>query len=319
MADADEEERAEGWTVVKKSAPSRRQRRANAALTATTATDLTNPTDPTDHLAASTADVTKALAAVSLVLDGLRTHPYATSVLDALSGLPSDIKLSSIRHYWVWGLGSLGNLGQAQLVRAQAAMAIVLMDRLALAGASLAGPPETVDPVFTSLDTAVYARLGFATQTGNHDWTVSEPTLLFAPHFEQVFATRLLRTTQKQGTLRNLVFIGNSISKCLVCTVVAFVAVVLLVHRVLSHAFSITPLGAQPHPSIPPKRNRRPVSRATPGLWVNDRGPAPRRAQRDLPRRLQRLGITLLGVSERVYIYEICIRIREYPRVKLSL
>ena len=303
MADADEEERAEGWTVVKKSAPSRRQRRANAALTATTATDLTNPTDPTDHLAASTADVTKALAAVSLVLDGLRTHPYATSVLDALSGLPSDIKLSSIRHYWVWGLGSLGNLGQAQLVRAQAAMAIVLMDRLALAGASLAGPPETVDPVFTSLDIAVYARLGFATQTGNHDWTVSEPTLLFAPHFEQVFATRLLRTTQNQGTLRNLVFIGNSISKCLVCTVVAFVAVVLLVHRVLSHAFSITPLGAQPHPSIPPKRNRRPVSRATPGLWVNDRGPAPRRVQRDLPRCLQRLGITLLGVSERVYIY----------------
>ena len=224
MADADE-----GWTVAtgKKSAPSRRQRRrANVALSATTAADLTNPTDPTDPtdpLAASTADVTKALAAVSLALAGLRTHPYATSVLDALSGLPSDIKLSSIRHYWVWGLGSLGNLGQAQLVRAQAAMAIVLMDRLALAGASLAGPPETVDPVFTSLDIAVYARLGFATQTGNHDWTVSEPTLLFAPHFEQVFATRLLRTTQKQGTLRNLVFIGNSISKCLVCTVVAFV------------------------------------------------------------------------------------------------
>ena len=159
--------------------------------------------------------MTNALSAVSLVFDTLQGHPYAAHVLDALSKLPSDVSLSSIRHYWVWGLGSLGNLGQAQLVRTQAAMALVLRDRLALAGTALAGPPETVDPVFTSLDTAVYGRLGFACQTGNHDWTVAEPTLLFAPHFEQVFATRLLRTTQAKGTLQNLVFIGNSISKCL--------------------------------------------------------------------------------------------------------
>lgn len=150
--------------------------------------------------------ISKALAGVATSLETLRGHPYASNVL---SKLPNHV--SKARIYWVWGLGSLDNLAQAQLVRYQAALALLLEERLP----ELAGPPEAVDPVFTSLDVAVYERLGFLTQTGNHDWTVDAPTLLFAPHLEQVFATRLLRTTHTKGLLKHLIYIGNSISKCL--------------------------------------------------------------------------------------------------------
>lgn len=150
--------------------------------------------------------IAKALANVATSLETLRGHPYAANVLD---NLPDHI--GQTKNYWVWGLGSLDNPSQAQLVRYQASMALLLADRLP----RLAGPPETVDPVFTPLDVAVYERLGFATQTGNHDWTVHDPTLLFAPHLEQVFTTRLLRSTRETGTLGNLTYIGNSISKCL--------------------------------------------------------------------------------------------------------
>ena len=150
--------------------------------------------------------ISKALENVATSLETLRGHPYAANVL---GNLPKHV--ARTKNYWVWGLGSLDNPSQAQLVRYQASMALLLIDRLP----ELAGPPETVDPAFTPLDLAVFERLGFATQTGNHDWNVHEPTLIFAPHLEQVFTTRLLRTTQESGTLTNLTYIGNSISKCL--------------------------------------------------------------------------------------------------------
>ncbi len=192
----------EGWTVATGKAShgqSSRMRKRRHAPPTRHATG-TSQTEVTENA------ITRALESVATSLDTLRGHAYASNVL---SKLPEHV--AQTKNYWVWGLGSLDNPSQAQLVRYQVSMALLLSERLP----ELTGPPETVDPVFTKLDVAVYERLGFATQTGNHDWTIHEPTMLFAPHLEQVFTTRLLRTTREQGTLKNLTYIGNSISKCL--------------------------------------------------------------------------------------------------------
>jgi len=154
--------------------------------------------------------VDRALAGVSTSLATVRGHPYSEYLVSKLHAC----QIRDIRQYWVWGLGSIESIvPRAHLVRYQLSLAILLKDLLHRR-ADLAGPPEMVDPEFTDMDIAVFEELGFATQTGNHEWTISERTLVFAPHFEQALTTKLLRNSRANGTLGNLIFIGNSISTC---------------------------------------------------------------------------------------------------------
>ena len=245
----------EGWTVATGKAShgqSSRMRKRRHAPPTRHATG-TSQTEVTENA------ITRALESVATSLDTLRGHAYASNVP---SKLPEHV--AQTKNYWVWGLGSLDNPSQAQLVRYQVSMALLLSERLP----ELTGPPETVDPVFTKLDVAVYERLGFATQTGNHDWTIHEPTMLFAPHLEQVFTTRLLRTTREQGTAEEPD-----------------------VHRKLNLQVS----RAQPRPDVPHQRRRDTAGKS---LCHDDRDP-PARAGLccHLSWRIQRPCLTLLCVS----------------------
>jgi hypothetical protein len=192
----------EGWTVARGPKSFRREPNTHKK-------HGTQEIRRSEPVAVSPKSLAKSMAAVSAALDTLRGHCYAINLLRAVNEA-----IGSIENYWVWGLGSMENVGQAQVVRYQLASAVLLKELLD-ERKGLRGPPEAVDPAFTALDIAVLHSIGFATQTGNHDWTVTEPTLLFAPHLEQLFATELLRTTKQKGSLSDLVYVGNSIAKCL--------------------------------------------------------------------------------------------------------
>lgn len=153
----------------------------------------------------------KHLALVQTTLEEVRRSPYWAHVRQQCGDL-SHLKIT------VWGLGSLERQCGAYITRYQLALALLLIEERNTRSpidSSLRALVEMYDPVFTTLDKAVIRRLcdGCIIPDGNNDGltAITVPTLMYMPHCELILTLTLLYSNMRQGTLKNITMIGNSL------------------------------------------------------------------------------------------------------------
>jgi hypothetical protein len=191
---------ADEWVVVKG-----RRRASRSAKQAWTANaqrpPISSDTTPRDK------DIAKLLNDIKNARAGLCESAFYSSLLGVLT---KAITLSKVQRLVTYGLGSFAQPGSAH-IRYQAA----LMIQLSVLMPNLRSPPESYDPVYTSLDKVVLSSLGTRVlaidQRGER--VAHEPTFFYMPHCEIELTLALLACNLASGTLQNVMILGNSLSQ----------------------------------------------------------------------------------------------------------
>jgi hypothetical protein len=163
-------------------------------------------TQSTDRTGAPTGkEFSRCVSFVELAINEVQM----SQIFDQIRALLSDV--GDVSAMTMWGLGSLEQLGGIH-IRYQLALGVLLKGLIT--DRNHGSRFETYDPVYTALDEAVLeGSYGFVVRENqNGRIEMLEPTLLYMPHCEAVLTANLLKENQTNGSLHNIIMIGNSLA-----------------------------------------------------------------------------------------------------------